>query len=88
MATIGILHRRAMRQHEILTGQLQAALNSRIVIEQAKGVLAERLEVGIDEAFARLRAYARNHNLRLAAVARSVIEGTLDIQSAGADARR
>jgi transcriptional regulator with GAF, ATPase, and Fis domain len=88
VATIGILHRRAMRQHEILTGQLQTALNSRIVIEQAKGVLAERLEVGIDQAFATLRAYARDHNLRLAAVARSVTEGTLDIQPAGTETRR
>ncbi|MBV9380055.1 MAG: GAF and ANTAR domain-containing protein [Streptosporangiaceae bacterium] len=84
VATIGILHQRAVRQQEILTGQLQTALNSRVTIEQAKGVLAERMQVTIDEAFAVLRAYARDHNLRLAAVARSVTEGTVDIRAAGA----
>ena len=57
--------------------QLNHALNSRIVIEQAKGVLAEREHLDMEHAFDRLRTYARNHNRRLAEVARDVIDGTL-----------
>jgi hypothetical protein len=79
VATIGILHERAVRRHEVVTEQLQVALNSRIVIEQAKGVLAERLQLGIDDAFAALRGYARERNLKLAEVARAVAAGELDI---------
>jgi GAF domain-containing protein len=79
VATIGILHERAVRRHEVVTEQLQVALNSRIVIEQAKGVLAERLQLGIDDAFATLRGYARDRNLKLAEVARAVAAGELDI---------
>ncbi len=79
VATIGILHERAIRRHEVVTEQLQLALNSRIVIEQAKGVLAERLQLGVDEAFAALRGYARDRNLKLAEVARAVAAGELDI---------
>ena len=53
--------------------QLQTALESRIVIEQAKGVLAERYRMGVDEAFALLRRSARNHRLRLHALAAAVV---------------
>ena len=49
-----------------------------MVIEQAKGVISERAGTGLAEAFARLRAYARNHNRRLTDVAESAIDGTLD----------
>ena len=84
VATIGILHERAVRRHEVVTEQLQVALNSRIAIEQAKGVLAERLRLGIDEAFAALRGYAREHNLKLAEVARAVAAGKLDITAPAA----
>ncbi|WP_245651608.1 GAF and ANTAR domain-containing protein [Streptosporangium amethystogenes] len=73
VATIGITHERTLRQHQLVTEQLQHALNSRIVIEQASGTLAERGQIPIAEAFALLRAYARNHNQRLSAVARQVI---------------
>lgn len=52
--------------------------NSRVIIEQAKGVLAERGGIEMDAAFALLRGHARAHNLRLADVARGVIEGTTD----------
>jgi AmiR/NasT family two-component response regulator len=61
----------------MVTDQLQHALNSRIVIEQAKGVLAERTKVGMDEAFSLLRTYARGHNRLLSQVAHEVIDGTL-----------
>jgi GAF domain-containing protein len=78
VATIGILSDRASRERDLLTEQLQAALTSRVVIEQAKGVLAERGGIGMDEAFGRLRTYARSTSTRLSDVARSVVEGTLD----------
>ena len=55
--------------------QLQTALNTRVIIEQAKGVLAERGAVDMDEAFALLRAYARKTQQRLADLARTVVEG-------------
>ena len=57
--------------------QLHVALNSRIVIEQAKGMVAERAGVDMEQAFSTLRSHARNHNLMLAGVARNVIDGTL-----------
>ena len=69
MATIGILQERAIRRGEVLNEQLQTALNSRILIEQAKGVLAQHGKLTMDTAFDRLRSYARRHNLRLSAVA-------------------
>lgn len=58
--------------------QLQAALDSRVIIEQAKGVLAERLRLPPHEAFARLRAYARAHQRKLCAVAHRVVHGPVD----------
>jgi transcriptional regulator with GAF, ATPase, and Fis domain len=79
VATIGILHERTSRRHETVTEQLQNALNSRIVIEQAKGVLAERLRLPVEDAFAVLRDYARDRNLKLADVAHAVTAGDLHI---------
>ena len=76
VATIGILQERAVREREIVAGQLQVALNSRVVIEQAKGILAERLKVTPDAAFMLLRRYARDHNHRLTELAGDVIRGT------------
>jgi GAF domain-containing protein len=76
IATIGILQERAVRQQELLAGQLQVALNSRVMIEQAKGVLAERLGTTPDEAFVLLRRYARDHNHPLTQLADDVISGT------------
>jgi GAF domain-containing protein len=77
VATIGILQERAIRRGEVLAEQLQAALNSRVIIEQAKGVLAHRGNLTMAEAFDRLRGYARNHNARLSEVARKVVETDL-----------
>ena len=77
VATIAILQHRATAEVQVLNEQLNQALNSRIVIEQAKGMVAERKAVDMEEAFVTLRSYARNHNLRLADVARDVIAGTL-----------
>jgi transcriptional regulator with GAF, ATPase, and Fis domain len=79
VATIGLLHERNVRRSEAVGEQLQAALNSRVVIEQAKGKLAERLSIDTDRAFVLLRDYARNSNQRLTDVARNfVTSGTAD----------
>ena len=77
VATIGILSERAINRGEVLNEQLQNALNSRVIIEQAKGVLAERGSLGMDAAFDRLRGYSRHHNLKLSDVGRQIIESDL-----------
>ncbi len=77
VATIAILQHRAALEAQVINDQLNHALNSRIVIEQAKGMVAERLGVNMEQAFTRLRGHARNHNLRLVDVAQGVIDGTL-----------
>ena len=77
VATIAILQHRAALDAQVITDQLTRALNSRIVIEQAKGMVAERLDLDMEQSFAVLRGHARNHNLRLADVAEAVIGGTL-----------
>lgn len=86
IATIAILQHRAALEAQALNEQLNHALNSRIAIEQAKGVLAERAGLDMDVAFGRLRRYARDHNMRLNDVAQSVIDGTLSAQALGAPA--
>ncbi len=77
VATIAILQHRAGLESQVLNEQLQRALDSRVLIEQAKGVIAERAGQSMDGAFRALRTHARNHNLRLGDVARGVIDGTL-----------
>ena len=74
IATIGLLQERTIRRGEVLTEQLQSALNSRVVIEQAKGVLAQIHGVNTDEAFNLLRSYARSHQQRLGEVAQAITE--------------
>jgi GAF domain-containing protein len=76
VATIGLIHERALRHHEILIDQLQNALNSRILVEQAKGILAERHSINPSEAFTLLRNYARNNHQRLTEVAAAIVNGT------------
>ncbi|HET9900748.1 MAG TPA: GAF and ANTAR domain-containing protein [Actinomycetes bacterium] len=79
VATIGLLQERAIRRGEVIAEQLQGALNSRIIIEQSKGVLAQTHNVSIDRAFEMLRSYARNHGLRLGDVAQGVIDGSISV---------
>jgi GAF domain-containing protein len=76
VATIGLLQERAIRHRDVLTEQLQNALNSRILIEQAKGVLAERLHVDMANAFVVLRGGARNQNRRLTELAQAIVDGS------------
>ena len=78
VATIGILQRRTVHRSALLAEQLQHALNSRIVIEQAKGVIAERRDVNMDTAFSTLRRYARDHNAKLNDIANAVVNGEID----------
>jgi hypothetical protein len=78
-ATIGIVHQRALARQEIVTEQLQTALNSRILIEQAKGFLSHSLDMDVDEAFALMRSYARANNRRLTDVADDVVQARLDL---------
>jgi GAF domain-containing protein len=78
IATIGILQQRSLHRSSILAEQLQQALNSRVIIEQAKGVLAERHSVTMDLAFESLRRHARNSNLKLGAAALSIVAGELE----------
>lgn len=66
------LAERAIRRGQLLTEQLQGALDSRIVIEQAKGAIVQARGVSVDEAFTLIRGYSRSHNLRLSDVARTV----------------
>jgi len=77
LATIALLQHRSVRGKQVVNDQLQHALNSRIVIEQAKGIVAERLGLDLDQAFSTLRNHARRHNLRLVSLARDVIDGEL-----------
>lgn len=78
VATIGLLQERAVRQGEVLAEQLQGALNTRILIEQAKGALAARTDVGVDDAFTLMRGHARRTHRPLRDVAQAVIDGTID----------
>jgi transcriptional regulator with GAF, ATPase, and Fis domain len=73
VATIGLLQERTIRRREVLTEQLQGALNSRIAIEQAKGAVAQARGVSVDEAFANMRSYARRTRRRLSDVAHAVV---------------
>jgi transcriptional regulator with GAF, ATPase, and Fis domain len=74
VATIGILQARAIHQRDTLAEQLQTALNSRVIIEQAKGVIAERRQLDMDQSFTLLRSTARTTNRRLSDLARAVVD--------------
>jgi hypothetical protein len=79
VASIAILQDQMVRQSDVRAGQLQHALDSRVAIEQAKGMLAERAHVDMDQAFTMLRSHARSSRLLLTTVALQVVEGTLAI---------
>ena len=77
IAAVALIQERALREHNLLIEQLQTALNSRVIIEQAKGMLAEYLTVTVDEAFLLIRTYTRNRNRKLAEVANEIVERRL-----------
>ena len=76
IATVGLLQQRAIHARDVLTEQLQAALNSRVLVEQAKGLLAERMQIDVEQAFTILRRTARNRNRRLSDLAQALVDGT------------
>ncbi|WP_371528409.1 GAF and ANTAR domain-containing protein [Streptomyces sp. NBC_01283] len=78
VATIAILQHRTVVHGNIERAQLRAALSSRIVIEQAKGILAERWQSTLDEAFDALRQHARSHRQTLAGLCKQLIDGSID----------
>lgn len=79
VATIGILQERAIREADIARSQLQSALDSRVLIEQAKGVIAYMRDVDMDTAFRTLRNYARGNNLNLRDVAERIVDRSLEL---------
>lgn len=87
VATIGILQHRAATESNLLSEQLQYALDSRVIIEQAKGAIAQKLDLSTDEAFNALRRYSRSRNLRLVDVASAVVNRGLDASMINADQR-
>lgn len=84
VATISLLQQRTTHRSTVLNEQLQTALNSRVLIEQAKGKLAERQNIDMEQAFTALRGYARSHNRRLVDVARAFINGSEPLVGLGA----
>jgi GAF domain-containing protein len=78
VATIAIIQHQSALDAQTLNDQLSNALNSRVIIEQAKGKISQATSCGMDEAFDRLRAHARNHNARLTQVAEAVVTGATD----------
>jgi GAF domain-containing protein len=85
IASIAILQAKAIRNAQQRDDQLQHALDSRVVIEQAKGVLAERAHIDMDTAFKRIRNHARNSNTQLTTVATQIITGELSLADVAAD---
>jgi transcriptional regulator with GAF, ATPase, and Fis domain len=79
VATIGVLQHRAVMRSEEVTMQLQGALNSRLVVEQAKGLLSERASISLETAFDLLRSYSRPRGERLSEVARRFVDGSLSV---------
>ena len=83
VAAISLCQVRAIRDAQLVTDQLQHALQSRIAIEQAKGMLAERSGLAMDEAFSRLRGYARSSHRLLVEVAEDLVSGALALDAVG-----
>lgn len=83
--TVGLLHQRLLRRQALVSAQLRFALDSRVPIEQAKGMLAERTGTGVDQAFQLLRDYARNHGRKIHEVAAEVVDEDLRIPACEVD---
>jgi len=81
VATIGLLQRRAVAEREVLAEQLQTALNSRVLLEQAKGMLAERGGVTVGEAFTLMRSYARRTGQALSLVAAGILDDSIAVST-------
>ncbi len=81
VASIAIVQAQASRDAAEREGQLQNALNSRVIIEQAKGMLAEHADIDMDGAFTRLRSYSRRNNRRLTDIALELVAGTLPVNT-------
>jgi len=77
IATLAVVQHRAATDVGLLNERLSVAVNDRITIEQAKGVVAERTGVDLDQTFIRLRNHASVHDARLVDVARDIVDGTL-----------
>lgn len=77
VATIGLMQERMIGDQSILTEQLQGALTTRVLIEQAKGMLAERTGLAVPQAFSVMRGYARKHGVTLRSIASGIVDGTL-----------
>ena len=80
VASVALVQDKVTSDQKTVNDQLQTALNSRIVLEQAKGVLAHQGSLPMEDAFAALRRYARDHNVRLTAVAEAVVNRRLPAQ--------
>jgi GAF domain-containing protein len=81
VATVGILHERSFRQPEMVAAQLHLALDTRILVEQAKGVLAQLRSCTMSEAFDALRGYAREHEITLRAAAEGVVNRSISVDA-------
>jgi GAF domain-containing protein len=77
VATIGLVHQQNTHEQTVLSQQLQSALHSRVLVEQAKGALAARTGISVGDAFLRLRSYARNNQLTLTDVAAAMVAGEI-----------
>jgi GAF domain-containing protein len=77
VATIGLLHQRNTHEQTVLSEQLQTALHSRVLIEQAKGALAAHTQLDVNQACHKMRAYARGNNLTLTDVATAIMDGAM-----------
>lgn len=87
VASVALVTGNATSDQDRLNQQLQIALDSRVFIEQAKGAISQHSNVTMDEAFVRLRHFARDHNQKLSEVARAVVVRTLSIQEISRDAQ-
>lgn len=77
MAAIGLVHEQAIAEHRNVQAQLQHALDNRISIEQAKGIVAERLQIPVSQAFDLIRRFSRSHNVKVVKTSRQIVNGEL-----------